>query len=583
VFQELAMTAAFILAALAFAGPVDQDQSAPAPAQAPPAAVSGVTVTASKPDVQTSIDRRSYSVANDLQAQVGSIGDVLRNIPSVQVDVNGNLSLRGDSNVTVLIDGQPSSQFKGESLAQALQSLPANRIDRVEVITNPSAEFRAEGSGGVINLVTKKAKRAGPTGSVLATVRNDGGYQASLNGGYNSNKLSLNGDLSYRHLFQNQDLDYRRSGVDPVSGNAFRSREMEPQSGIFNYVGAHGGADYDLDARTRLSLEARGSYFHRNINGPDHFEMDVLGSPAAQFDRLLLVNFTSRAGQVVTTLRQRYGEGHDLTVSLGFDDQAIRIGRTDATTTALPLNTLAETVQQLHATDIQQTSLRADLNKPLANKAKLKLGYALDVYAVLAADTGADSVGGAPVSPDPLRSNRFVFNEALNQAYVTYEQPFGKLTVLAGLRAEVVGINLRAVASPLPGQDYARLFPTLHLAYALGDGRQLTGSYSRRINRPVAADFNPFQYPSSPQQEIRGNPDIRPEHTDSLELGFESRRGASSFLATLLLSPHHRRHHHLGHGARQRPHRGGTRQCWSAPGRWRRSGQERQARGQADL
>ena len=97
-------------------------------------------------------------MANDLQAQTGNIGDALRNIPSVQVDVQGNLSLRGDPSVTILVDGKPSSQFSAANQAQALQSLPANQIDRIEVITNPSAEFRADGSGGIINLITKKAK-----------------------------------------------------------------------------------------------------------------------------------------------------------------------------------------------------------------------------------------------------------------------------------------------------------------------------------------------------------------------------------------------------------------------------------------
>ncbi|PTS87795.1 TonB-dependent receptor plug domain-containing protein, partial [Caulobacter sp. HMWF009] len=141
--------------------------AAPAPATRPPArpeaatAVEGVVVTSDSTAMRASIDRRSYSVANDLSARTGSITDALRNIPSVEVDVQGNVSLRGDPNVTILIDGKPSGMFNGEGKADALQSLPADQIDRVEVMTNPSAAFRPDGTGGIINLVTKKTRKAG--------------------------------------------------------------------------------------------------------------------------------------------------------------------------------------------------------------------------------------------------------------------------------------------------------------------------------------------------------------------------------------------------------------------------------------
>src|SRR3982750_572830 len=134
----------------------------PSPEKGPASKTVGeVVVNGQAAAVQTSIDRKSYSIQGDLQAQTGAITDALRNIPSVQVDVQGNVSLRGDPNVTILIDGKPSSLFEGDNKGQALQSLQASTIERVEVITNPSAEFRADGTAGVINLITKKAKGAG--------------------------------------------------------------------------------------------------------------------------------------------------------------------------------------------------------------------------------------------------------------------------------------------------------------------------------------------------------------------------------------------------------------------------------------
>jgi outer membrane receptor protein involved in Fe transport len=531
------MTTALILAALALAAPTGQDQPAPAPAKAPPpaAAVSGVTVTAAKPDVQTSIDRRSYSVAADLQAQTGSIADVLRNLPSVQVDVQGNLSLRGDPHVTVLVDGQPSGQFKGENLGLALESMPANRIDRVEVITNPSAEFRADGAGGIINLITKKAKGAGPTGSLLANLRADQSYSATLSGGYNADKLSLTGDLTYRHLHQDSDSDSTQAQPDPVNGGTLNTDDLARSRAMYHLVLGHGGLDYDLDTRTRMSAEAQISYGDRNITQLDHFKMtDGLGAPITVFDRTSLAGVTITNGSASTTWRRRFGDGHDLTLRASYQDQELRIGRLDTSDVLIPAGSPDPELQLFHDTSSQQYAFKADYNRPMAEKAKLKLGYDFEIGEGLSADRGGQGANGSPIPLSPAMSNRFFDKEIHNQAYVTYERPFGKLTVLAGLRAEAVNLDLnQETQSVRTGQDYARLYPTLHLGYGLGGGRQLTASYSRRVNRPGVSDLNPFTYSAGAQSASQGNPDLKPESIDSFELGYENRKGAASLLATL--------------------------------------------------
>ena len=132
--------------------------------------VETVTVTGMVPDEKSTIDTKSYTLSKDLQATTGSIADALRNVPAVEVDLQGNLSMRGDSNVTILVDGKPSPAFEGKNRADALQQLPADQIERVEVITNPSVALNPEGSGGVINLITKKSRGGGVTGSAYATV-----------------------------------------------------------------------------------------------------------------------------------------------------------------------------------------------------------------------------------------------------------------------------------------------------------------------------------------------------------------------------------------------------------------------------
>ncbi|MGZ6037603.1 MAG: TonB-dependent receptor plug domain-containing protein, partial [Phenylobacterium sp.] len=195
-------------------------EAAPAkPAPAPGKTVGEVVVTGqAQAPVQVSIDRKSYDVSKDLQAQSGAIGDALRNVPSVQVDPQGNVSLRGDSNVTILIDGKPASQFEGDNRALALQSMPASSIERVEVVTNPSAEFRADGSAGIINLITRKARGTGVTGAVNLMAADGDRFAAGLSGGYNSKRLSMTGEVAIRQDTQNQKSVDDRLTPDPRGG-----------------------------------------------------------------------------------------------------------------------------------------------------------------------------------------------------------------------------------------------------------------------------------------------------------------------------------------------------------------------------
>lgn len=228
----------------------------------PPPQGQTVTVTGKASTYQSSIDRRSYSVANDLQkAAGGSVADILRNVPSVEVDVQGNVSLRGNPSVTILIDGQPSALMKGQNRSDVLQQLPADQIERVEVMTNPSAAFTPEGTGGIINLITKKSAKNAPktTGSIKASVGTGGRYNASASRTYSVNGLTLTGSGSFRHGQNLNDGYTTQQLVDPVTGAVSQSRST--YSGRSNNASgsARGAVDYDLDSQTRLSGEV--SYF----------------------------------------------------------------------------------------------------------------------------------------------------------------------------------------------------------------------------------------------------------------------------------------------------------------------------------
>ena len=202
----LSSWAGTVFAQEAPAGPPQPEATKPVaessnPKPAGPKTVEGVTVTAPGSELQTSIDRRSYSLAKDLQATTGSLADALRNIPSVEIDPQGHVSLRGDPNVTILVDGKPSNLFNGQARGDVLQQLPADQVDRVEVIPTPPASMTAEGSAGVINIVMKKALGVGPSGSVYALYGSQSAGRAGGTFGFNSNEqLNVTGFLPHRAI-----------------------------------------------------------------------------------------------------------------------------------------------------------------------------------------------------------------------------------------------------------------------------------------------------------------------------------------------------------------------------------------------
>ena len=523
------MRTGLILIALASAAP-----SALLAQAAPDKSVSEVVVTGQAAPVQTSIDRRSYSVASDLQAQSGSIGDALRNVPSVEVDAQGEVSLRGDSNVTILIDGKPSSLFQGDGKGQALQQLPANSIERVEVITNPSAEFRADGSGGVINLVTSKAKGAGRTGSARVSVGNDR-LAVGASTGFNSKALSVAADINFRHDPGKQAIAEDRSRPDPVTGGYDHQVQDQVNHLMFDTTSGRVSLDYDLDSRTRIGAEVRANYLDFGLQGLSRFERrDGAGALNQAFGRELDLHQEGANGEVSASLRRKLDEaGREVSVNLSYEatqDNRVRAGRTSP---SLPSGPDSFDTQRL-GYDLRQADVKADYVRPMSGGATLKTGLELQFDDNSYDNRGFRGPAANALSPDPTLTNLFRYRQQLSQAYVTYERPVGDLTVLAGLRLEDVRLDLDQVTQKQSDEnDYTRAYPTLHLAWKLSDTQELTASYSQRVQRPAPGDFNSFRFLVDPLNYKAGNPNLKPQKTQAFELGYAYRRAPALYQATL--------------------------------------------------
>ncbi|THD64538.1 outer membrane beta-barrel family protein [Phenylobacterium sp.] len=511
------------------------------PATAPgarPAAghtVEGIAVTGQSPSaIRTDIDRRSYDITKDLQTQTGSVADALRNVPSVEVDVQGNVSLRGDPNVTILIDGKPSSLFNGPGRGQVLQNLPANAFERVEVMTNPSAAFRPDGSAGIINLIPKSARSIGTSGTARVNLSNDGRATAGLSGFSVSKKLTLSGDATYAHDLQAVTQSDHRSTPDPATPGEVldSSQDLHSAADVDALIGRV-AVDYDPDAKTRLSGDLHGTFIDVKSHGLALFTGEAPGDLAESFSRPNVTTVTRDDFGGSGTWRRKFaGDEHDLSVNFSQEHTTNDTDQKDTTASATPV--LPSFSEDIRAESTQDVShLKVDYQAPLSGGAKLKLGYELQVDLDDFDNSGNRGATVASETPDPTLIDRFRFNQAVNGVYATYQRPIGDLTVLAGLRVEDTRIDLSDLTSRIKASsDDTHLYPSLHLAYKLSDTQQLTASFSERIQRPQPNDYNPFRVFVDPFNFRAGNPDLKPQQTYSYEAAYQYRAGAAIYLAT---------------------------------------------------
>jgi len=503
--------------------------------------VEDVVVSTSPSEVRTSIDSTSYSLAKDLQASNGTLADALRNVPSVDVDPQGNVSLRGDSNVTILVDGRPSGVLSGDGRAQAILSMPADQYARIEVMTNPSAAYSPEGSGGVINLITKPtAPKPGTTatGSLRANVGDKERWNLGVSGNYQKDNLTLSGDLGVRHDLGQQSGDRVRERLDPLTGAVLSTtRQTMDLEGPSDVIFGRFTADYRVGSKLNLTAELRGNLIDNSGDGFETYETtNALGVVTSRFNRDGQFNFSGdNIGVTARAVRSFEGAGHEWSNELRVDRNKGHVSldaRTDFDIPAAP--------DLYEATDnrfmLNVLGFTSAYVRPMPGDGKLRAGYELE-YRDVGFNNGT-SRGPAKnaLVPDPFVTNRFDVNQAVHALYTTYERPFGKLSVQGGLRLEYADVQLNQVTTSIQAdQSYFRVYPTLHVGYQVTDSQQIKASYSRRIQRPPPFLLNPFVSYQDPLSLRSGNADLEPQETDSFELMWQLRAGPTFYQATAYL------------------------------------------------
>ena len=499
----------------------------PQTALAAPGTVEAVVVNAQRPAEQVLPDRRVYSISQDLQAASGSAADVMGKIPSLEVDADGALSLRGDSRVVILVDGKASAQFSGPTAGSALLQYPASEIDRIEVLTNPPAQYKADGVG-VVNIVTKRSHRPGPSGSVRASLGDRRRFNAAANGAWNGDHLSLSGTVSLKQDDKQRVVSSRLAVPDPVSTTTFDTAETlrEQLRRLSPLVKA--GLEYRPSDRQTWTMDLS----HGEQTGDRFFNQHDASGPA---------------GAPVTGVSDRHSDGHDWqthgsqrlafeqqlrvpdeTLNLALERSVVRERERYAYTNRFTLPLGPDTHDHLNLSlDLTTTEFTLDYVAPLAKDQTLKLGLDLqdDVNTY---DNFGDKVDPATgvAAVNPFITNHFRYRQQLSVAYASYLAPLnlavlGAWTLQAGLRAEQADVSFHLRESPdITRHGYFRLYPSLHLERALNDDDHINLSASRRVSRPEPEHLNPFTDNQDVLNLRAGNPDLRPQDTNAFEGAF---------------------------------------------------------------
>ena len=492
-------------------------------------------MTAKAPDYRRDADKRSYSIAADLNASHGSIADALRNIPSVDVDLQGNVSLRGDSNVTIMVDGQPSALFKGPNRADLLQQLPADQYERVEVMTNPSAAYSPEGTAGIINLITKKSHKAPASGTLSVNVESNPQVRASASGNAAFGKLTLTGSLTGSYAEATSDVLTTEHLTDPVSGQGadVTSQSADRRSG-WQIFGGGQGTDL-LDKDTRLTEALFGGYGVGRTSFVNGYASSALTGPLAEdYSEAGAADYRFHGLSSNTIWRRDLG-GDDHTFTVNFSYSLNGFGQTDVENFIYTLPVQPELYQAL-VSDQSNTNadLKAEYHGPLPGKAKLVAGYDLSFQGVSSDRGGLLGTDAADAAVSPMLMDRFTGGQWVNALYFTYDRPFGRLDVQPGLRLEEADVDTLQRDSGIRGStNYFQPYPTLHIAYDLGGFQRLTASFSRRVDRPNPQQLNPARIYNDPLSFSEGNPDLKPAITDAYEFAYEYTGKTSYFLGSV--------------------------------------------------
>ncbi|CAM4257576.1 Outer membrane receptor proteins, mostly Fe transport [Pedobacter westerhofensis] len=509
-----------------------------------------VNVTAKKAPIQLGIDKKVFSVDQSLVSEGGSASDLLTNVPSVQIDVDGNVSLRGSTGVKVLIDGKPSL-IAGGDIASILASIPASSIETVEVITNPSSKYDAEGNSGIINIVLKRNSKLGLNGNIALTAGNRDNYNGNASLSFQNNKINLYGNYGYRYG-KRIGGGYNNITYLNRADSLGRAEQLTTSNQLEKTHNAKAGIDYYLTKKDILSFGV--SYNKRDQDKRDFLNVNTYnnidGSPILLSDRINTTDGSGDSYDLNLDYSHKWKPNQELTFNFGYshgtNDNFQQYNTTVLSQNGLPATDPSEILTNDNDGTNKNYNIQADYTMPLGKLGKLETGYRSQIkYSDnnTIARTYNDATGA--FDNNYQLSNLFNSKDQVHALYANYSNQIKNFGYQVGLRGEMARLNTNSGGYDLNGTvtnaagriAYDRLYPSIFLTQKFKGEQQLQLSYTRRVNRPRPWDTNPFIDYSDPLSWRQGNPNLLPEDVHSYELSY-SKFWPKVTLITSLYSRH---------------------------------------------
>lgn len=484
-----------------------------------------IVLVAEKTTVDIRLDKKIFNIGKDLSIRGGNASDVLGNVPSVQVDVEGAVSLRGNENVTILINGRPSA-LVGLNGAEALRQIPAEAIEKVEVITSPSSRYDAEGTAGILNIILRKNKLTGFNGSLQLDLGIPERLGTAFNANWRTKKWNLFTNTGFRY---NETPGNATTDSDFFSASAQNAKVIERRK--FDRLGrsifTSFGAEYYLTENSSIIgniVYNGGNDDDVNSNTIDRFDSNN-NLNEATFRREKEAEDEARIQYTLDYVNNFNETGKKLTVNLQYstETEEINNGITEIDTQANLLNDLEQVIEDQ---DENRALIQIDYVHPIGENIQYEIGYRgnyRDIFNSFFLAERLDFPNG-PLVPDTGLNNAFNYEEFVNAAYFQYGQKFNNISLLAGLRYEYTAIEIiQQTATTTNSQNYGNLFPTINLGYEIKDGENITLGYNKRIRRPRGRSLNPFPSRSSESNIYTGNVALNPVITNAIDLGYLKR------------------------------------------------------------
>jgi len=497
-----------------------------------------VLVTGQKEMIINNLDKKVINVDKDLTSTGGSAVDVVQNIPSVTVDVDGNVSFRGSQNLTILIDGKPSS-LVGLSNSDILESLPASSIETVELVTNPSARYDPDGTAGILNFILKKKLDGGFNGTISATSGTGDKYNGSLN---------LNYKIPQFNFFASADGRKRRMSNDGATLrtdylNNTTSYLNQASSGVFDFGGfnATAGLDYIPDDFNTFTFSYRLRKFNFNSdNLVKSTNLNSLDEVTNYYERSNVADRNMRSNNYTLSYRRTFEtKGEELTADVILGDNKMdrdeNIIQTNFNTDLTPSLTPPLLQKGISHNTNRQWTIQSNYVNPIEGFGRIETGFKTTLKNLNSLNDFQNyDYNTATYITNLFRNTDFDYKEQVYAVYGIYSNNIDKFQYQIGLRAEQANVDgVESISSISFNKNYFALYPTIHLVQTLPNDQEVQLSYSRRVQRPDNRQLNPYVDRSDSLNIQYGNPELNPEFVNSIDLGYSKFFGSTSLTSSI--------------------------------------------------